>query len=100
MSDYDLIDSTLSEWATRHSLVWLTDYQGTDVRTFFLNPEIKEKIQVWVDPPKDGSTSVHVFQYTIGGKKKNSRVIQSTLPDLSTILDESLGLAKEWMLNG
>lgn len=98
MSDYALIDPALSEWALRHSLIWLTDYQGSEVRTFFLNPEIKEKIQIWVDPPQNGSTSVHVFQYTIGGRAKNSRVIGSTLTELPMALDKSLALAKDWML--
>lgn len=97
MSEYGLIDPSLSQWAQQHSLVWLTDYQGSQVRTFYLNEQSREKIQVWVDAPRGEATVVHVVQYKIGGKKKHSEEIACAVSDLSSALNQALALANEWL---
>lgn len=99
MSDYGLIDPSLSEWARQHSLIWLTEYQGSQVRTFYLNEQNKEKIQIWVDNPRGDSTAVHIIQYKIGGKKKNSKDIACSVSTLPGALDQALALANEWIAN-
>ncbi|MGC2221996.1 MAG: hypothetical protein WA624_06325 [Methylocella sp.] len=97
MNKYEEIDKGLAEWASRHSLVWLTDHQGSEVRTFFLRPESKEKVQIWVDPPKNGHVNVHVFQYKLGGKKKNAEDVSCKITDLVKALDEVLNTANKWL---
>ena len=97
MSDFSMINPTISEWAQQHSLVWLTDYQGSQVRTFFLNEQSREKIQIWVNAPHEEATVVHVVQYKIGGKKKHSEEIACALSDLPNALDRALALANEWL---
>lgn len=97
MTDYSRIDSALSEWARSRSLVWLTDYQGSQVRTFYLNEQSREKIQIWVDPPHDNATIVHVVQYKIGGKKKHVDETACALGDLASALDRTLLLAESWL---
>ncbi len=97
MSDYGLIDPSLSKWAQQHSLVWLTDYKDSQVRTFYLNEQSREKIQIWVDVPRNEATVVHVVQYKIGGKKKNSEEIACAVSDLPSALDQALARANEWL---
>jgi hypothetical protein len=49
MSRYEIIDPTLSDWATKNSVRWYSEYQDTEVRTFYVQPERKDRIQVSVD---------------------------------------------------
>jgi len=97
MTNYSLIDPALSEWAQRHSLVWLTDYQGSQVRTFYLNEQSRDKVQIWIDVPRDEATAVHIVQYKIGGKKKYSEEIACAVSDLPSALDQAFTLANEWL---
>lgn len=97
MNKFSAIDPILSEWARRHSVVWLTDYQGSQVRTFFLNQEGREKIQIWVDAPLNETTTVHAVQYRIGGKKKNLEKITCSITNLESSLDDIATLATSWL---
>src|SRR5882757_8408785 len=98
LSQYDPIDPILSRWAEAHSLVWLTVYQDSEVRTFFLNPNSRARVQVWVDPPHDGSMIVRVGQNQRGLSRLN-RVenITCSVSGLSDALDKALEIGKGWL---
>ena len=98
MSKYRSIDPILSEWAEAHSLAWLTDYQGGDVRTFFLKPNAKERVQVWVDPPQGDDVKVHVFQSKMGLYPKKLEEFSGVVSELPETLDKALGVAQEWLV--
>ena len=97
MSNYEDIDPVLAKWAISHSLVWLTDYQGSEVRTFFLRPDSKERVQVWVDPPKLSRTTVHVFQQKSGKRTRKIEEFSTNLLELPKFLDKALDTASKWL---
>ena len=97
MTVFSSIDETLSAWAKKHSLNWLAEYRDSDVRTFFLNTDSPEKVQIWIDPPHGGLIVVHVVQYKLGGKRKHSEEIASDVTGLPNALDCALRFANEWL---
>jgi hypothetical protein len=98
MSPYETIDPTISSWAVENSIQWLTEYQGTEVRTFFLQLEGKEKVQIWIDPPSGTNLIIHAVQYRHGGKKRNSKDFPCTASTLFKSLDKALDTALKWLL--
>ena len=78
-------------------MTWLTDYQGTDVRTFFLGSGIRDRVQIWVDPPRDGFTAVHAFQNKKGARPKKVEDLPCTVSDLPDVLDRVLDLVEGWL---
>lgn len=100
MSQYDPIDPLLSRWAEAHSLTWLTDYQGTDVRTFFLGSDIRDRTQIWVDPPRDDRTVVHAFQNRKGTRPKRIEDMPCAVSELPDALDRVLELVRGWLGQG
>lgn len=98
VSQYAAIDPLLSKWALAHSLIWLTDYQDYAVRTLFLNPDRRDRIQIWVDPPHDGSVIVGVGQNRKGLSRLN-RVEKAaySIADLPHALDNALHVAEHWL---
>ena len=98
MSQYASIDPVLSQWAEAHLLTWLSDYQDYEVRTFFLNPSRRDRVQIWVDPPQDGCATVGVGQNRKGLPRLNRvEKITCTVSDLSNALDKALDLAEIWL---
>ena len=98
MTQYELIDPVLSQWADENEIRWYSEYQDTDVRTFYLNPNRRDRVQVAVDAPKDGKTTIRIGQNRRGLPRLN-RVenITCSVPDLSNALDKALKLAEEWL---
>jgi hypothetical protein len=97
VSPYNLIDGILSHWAEAHSLVWLTEYQDTEVRTFFLNPNRRDRVQVWVDAPKGENTTIHIGQYQRGLSRLNRvETITASVSSLPSALNKALKTASEW----
>ena len=103
MSQFDAIDPILSMWGASHSLVWLTEYQDTEVRYFIMNPnssdgpQIWDRVQIWVDPPRDDRTMVHVFQSKFGRRKKKEEQFACPISKLSGTLDKALKVAETWL---
>lgn len=98
MSQYASIDAVLSQWAEARSLTWLSDYQDYEVRTFFLNPNRRDRVQVWVDPPHDGCATVGVGQNRKGLPRLNRvEKITCLVSDLPDVLDKALVLAESWL---
>jgi hypothetical protein len=97
MNEYRSIDPILSQWAISNSVTWLTDYQGTEVRTFFFNPESWERIQISVDPPHGSRTTVRAGQ-NLRGLSRLNRVekFPCSETDLPDALNRALEVAKDW----
>lgn len=101
MGQYEAIDPTLSDWAMKRSFRWCSEYQDTDVRTFYLNPEQKDRIQVSVDAPENERTVVRVGQLQRGLSRLSRRKdFPTTIAELSSTLDRALEAANEWLRDG
>ena len=101
MSRYGAIDPTLSDWAVKNCVHWYSEYQDTEVRTFFLNPERKDRVQVAVDVTQDGTTMVRIGQNQRGlSRLSRIRDFPTATPDLSSTLDRALQAAKVWLMEG
>jgi hypothetical protein len=98
MNKYIDVDPTLSDWAELNSIVWLTDYQDSVVRTFLIEPDSKNRVQIWVDPASDGQTTVHVFQNNMGRRWKKEEDYPCNVNDLPNALDKAFAKAKEWVV--
>lgn len=97
MTKYGLIDPLLSEWAIENGVHWYTEYQDTEVRTFFLNENRRDRVQVAVDIPEDQQTVIRVGQIQRGLPRLNRiENITSSVSGLPSSLDKALGIAKAW----
>lgn len=101
MSRYEAIDPILSDWAVQNRVRWYSEYQDTEVRTFYLNPDQKDRIQVSVDAPLKERTVVRIGQLQRGlSRLSRMRDFPTTILDLSSTLDRALQAAKEWLSEG
>ena len=97
MKGYEMIDPVLFQWAEENGVSWYTEYQDTDVRTFYLNPNRRDRVQVAVDLPKDEQTIIRVGQNRRGLARLNRiENIISSISELPQSLDKALELASEW----
>ena len=79
MAKYELIDPVLSQWAMQNGLHWYTEYQDVEVRTFYLNENRRDRVQVAVDVPDGGKTIIRIGQSRRGIWRLNrSETIKST----------------------
>jgi hypothetical protein len=97
MNQYGSIDPLLSQWAVGHSLKWFAEYKEADVRVCVLGSEIRDRVEIWVDPPQNDRTVVHVFQSKRGLRPKKVEHMLSTVSELSETLDRALDLAELWL---
>jgi len=97
VTQYELIDPTLSEWGVANGIHWYSEYQDTEVRTFYLNANRRDRVQIAVDLPEDGTTTIRIGQNERGLPRLN-RVenIVSSISELSASLDNALQIAREW----
>lgn len=101
MSRYEAMDATLSDWAVKNRIHWYSEYQNTDVRSFYLNPEQKDRIQVSVDAPQNERTVVRIGQLQRGlSRLSRMRDFPTTIVELSSTLDRALQAANEWLSEG
>ena len=101
MSGYQAIDPTLSAWAESNRVRWYSEYQDTEVRTFYLNPTRKDRIQVSVDVPRDGRTVVRIGQLQRGlSRLSRKKDFPTTIPHLYSTLDRALQAANDWLMEG
>ena len=97
MSRYELIDPILTNWAESHSIRWYSEYQDTEVRTFYLNENRRDRVQIAVDPPQNGSVTVDVGQNRRGLPRLNRvEKITASVSDLSDALNRAWNVANEW----
>lgn len=97
MAKFELIDPTLSRWATENGVHWYTEYQDVEVRTFFLDENRRDRVQVAVDVPEGKEILIHVGQNRRGIRRLNrTQVIKSSVSQLSQSLDEAFDIAKCW----
>ena len=98
MSLYQSINPTLSNWAEANSVRWFVEYQDVEVRTFYLRPNSRGRVQVWVEAPHNGETMVRVSQNPGGLSRLNKRAdLPTSVVSLSETLDRALRLANEWL---
>jgi len=99
MSRYATIDPTLSDWAIDNSVQWYSDYQDTEVRTFYINPKEKDRVQISVDAPREGRTIIRIGQLQRGSSRlARTSDFTTTISDLSSALDRALQAANEWLM--
>ena len=97
MSTYSAIDGVLSDWAVARRLHWLTEYQDTEVRTFYVGEGVR-RAQIAVDPPANGLVKVHVGQALGRGRSNRFDPAACPVAELPATLDEALERATEWLL--
>lgn len=90
------IDRTLSDWGELNGVSWLKEHQDTEVRTFFLSAALASRVQVWVERPKDGATTIHVSQQPREGRSQRSEAIPASIGALEGALDRGLEIAGRW----
>lgn len=96
MKSYSHIDSILNDWGDAHAITWLSEYQDTQVRTFFLgSASSRSRVQVWVEPPAENIVVVHLFRGGARSSRKDAR-LTTTISDLSRTLSEALEIATSW----
>jgi hypothetical protein len=99
MTKYELIDHELSQWAVKNDVQWYTQYQDTEVRTFYLNPNRRDRVQVAVDVPEGDQTTIRIGQNQRGLSRLNRiEIIPSPVSEISTSLDRGLQIAKNWAI--
>jgi hypothetical protein len=99
LTKYELIDPLLSEWAVKNGVHWYTEYQNTDVRTFYINENRRDRVQISVDVPKDQKTVVRIGQNQRGLPRLNRvEKLTSSIAALPSSLDKALQIARHWAL--
>lgn len=97
MTQYELIDPALSEWGAANGIHWYSEYQDTEVRTFYLNPNRRDRVQIAVDIPEDGTTTIRIGQNERGLPRLNRvKNIVSSISELPVSLDNALQIARAW----
>lgn len=92
MSNYSIIDTVISAWATKHSLTVYTEYQGEEVRSIDVVSPQGRKYQIWIDAPNGNSLAVHAWDY-----KKRRKDWNASIAQLAQTLEEALQVVKAWM---
>lgn len=97
MTNYTLIDPILSQWAVENGVHWFTEYQDTEVRTFYLNENRRDRVQVAVDAPEGYRTVVRIGQNQRGLPRLNrTENLVTTTDELKSSLTKAFRIAKEW----
>lgn len=98
MSAFRSIDPILSAWAEANSVRWYSKYQDTEVRTFYLNQDARDRVQVAVDPPTLGQTVVRIGQNRRGLSRLGRREhLPVSVQQLTEALNAALAIAKRWL---
>ncbi|KLE34287.1 hypothetical protein [Aurantiacibacter luteus] len=92
-ADYSSIDPILDSWAVRQGVDWIRDDRGWDVRTLYWLVTLAKSVQLWVDEPKDGKTTVHVCHNNSKGRQQHTAA-SATAHTLEQVLDESFRKAE------
>lgn len=97
MTKYEQIDPILSQWAVVNGVRWCTEYQDIEVRTFYLNENRRDRVQVAVDAPQGEKTIIRIGQNRQGIWRLNrAENIKTTVAQLSGSLDKALDIARKW----
>lgn len=93
---YESIDPLLAAWARTHGTVWYTKYQDEEVRVSVVGSGIRDRVQIWVDPARDGQTTVQLFQSKRGLLPMRGKDFPCLVSELPQTLDIVLELALRW----
>jgi hypothetical protein len=62
--NYASIDSTIRNFARKHSLLISTVYKDAEVRSIEMVNSSGKRCQIWIDPPNSGGgVGVHAWDY-------------------------------------
>jgi len=100
MSQFTEIDPILSQWAVRHALRWYSEYQDTEVRTLYLNPDKRNRVQIAVDVLDNGRTTVRLGQNRKGlSRLSRIETYEVAISELADTLDNALQIATNWSVD-
>lgn len=100
MSQFADIDPILCQWAARHALEWYSEYQDTEVRTLYLNQEKRNRVQIAVDVPNNGRTTVRLGQNRKGlSRLSRIKTFEIAISELANTLDKALQIAADWSVD-
>jgi hypothetical protein len=98
VNNFDAIDVTLNHWAEANSLRWYIDYQDVEVRTLYLNPSRRDRVQIAVDVPKGEQTVVRIGQNRKGLSRLSRQAsFPTSVSEISEALDRAMQAANVWI---
>jgi hypothetical protein len=89
------IDPIIDEWVKRNRLFLFKEYRECAVRSVELCDRMgSRRVQIWIDPVKDGTTTVNVWEIRPRYREVSRGTKLVTGPEgLAKALDEALELA-------
>ncbi len=60
-ANYSIVDSIIDAWVKKHSLKLQTQYKDYEVCS--VDIYAGKKFQIWIDPPKNKTVTVHAWDY-------------------------------------
>lgn len=90
--NYAAIDPIISAWAAKHSFTIYKQYRDEEVRSVNIVSPTGRKYQIWIDPPKGETVSIHAWDY-----KKQRQDWDGTIEQLSQNLEEASKIVCSWM---
>lgn len=93
---YESIDALLAAWARTHGAVWHAEYEDEEDRVFEVGSSSRDWLQIWIDPARDGQTTVHLFQSKRGLLPMRGKDFPCLISELPQTLDNVLELAVRW----
>lgn len=88
IASFGLVDGAIREWCRRHSLVLSTDYKDYDVRSVDVVGPGGKSCQVWIDPPVNGTVTIHVWPYASPHER-----LTVGIEEISTALEQAYAMA-------
>jgi hypothetical protein len=92
MNSYAVIDPTINSWAKRHGLVITTEFKDSQVRSASLVNPKGDTFQIWVDPPRQDTVGVHVWDY-----EDLRQDWEIDISQLDSQLEHALHVVRSWM---
>ena len=94
---YASIDSQIQEWASANSLHLYTKQGDQEIRCAYVSSLGGECFQIWIDPPRDGRTSVHVG--CVEGRRDTDDPVSwaISVSEVAAALNIALEMVLEWM---
>lgn len=97
MNAFESIDPILLRWADTHAVTLFTSHQGGEVRSFVVDPDGRNRVQIWVDAPLEGRGTIHICQYPNGiGRFRRGARFDVPISELVDTLDLALSIGQDW----
>ena len=97
VTEQDLIDPELYDWAAKHGLQIFTEYKDEQVRSTDVVGSAGKKCQIWIDQSdKAGTFVVNIWNYKTK-RAKRIKQLQASKTDIRDKLEEAYKTAQEWL---